>query len=365
MSDVRKQKQAALIQKYNPVDDEHFMDSKWIRSADDILSFDEMFQETESNYKEYGDMVYPDTTFDDYLNAKRTRKIQIFSSNPIKPGAFVTPSRMCASNYAGGGRVFSKVVPVDDVAWIDGGEGQYAPIRESNMSKQYTFSLQALTEAVYKGVMKRLNEAVDDQFSTEELNQITNIKGRVQYCRQHLGNPIGKGSSRMVFQIDDEKVLKLAFNRRGLAQNDAEADWGAQNYDVVPKLYYNTNDGEYIIMEYTIPATQEDVKHCTGIDYPEFVEFIKYCNNIYQRTSMQVHCSMTEDRFIELIEANEGDNILNYMYHYMADFQRPWRDLAELHNLGIVHRYGDAWLVFLDTGLTDNIWDEYYKPKRW
>ena len=112
------------------VDDIHFVNSTWIRSIDDILSFEEMLSDAKKNYEEYGDMEYPDTTIDDYLNAEKNGKITVYSSYPIKPGVFVSPSRMCAYDYAGanGNKVYSKVVPVNDVAWIDQGQGQYAPL---------------------------------------------------------------------------------------------------------------------------------------------------------------------------------------------------------------------------------------------
>ena len=37
---------------------------------------------------------------------------------------------MEAEMYAGNGKIYSKRVPLDDVAWIDPTQGQYAPIRE-------------------------------------------------------------------------------------------------------------------------------------------------------------------------------------------------------------------------------------------
>ena len=62
----------------------------------------------------------------------------------------------------------------------------------------------------------KLQEAALDSFSLQELSNISSFRGRVQYCRQMLGLPIGNGSSRMTFQIDDEKVLKLAKNEKAL-----------------------------------------------------------------------------------------------------------------------------------------------------
>ena len=62
---------------------------------------------------------------------------------------------------------------------------------------------------------KILKEAADDRFSTQELSAIPSFKGKVDYCTKHLGRYIGKGSSRITFQIDDEKVLCNAFSIKG------------------------------------------------------------------------------------------------------------------------------------------------------
>ena len=53
-------------------------------------------------------------------------KIVVYSSHPIKNGTFVTPSKMEATSYASSDKVYSKVVSLYDVAWIDPTQGQYA-----------------------------------------------------------------------------------------------------------------------------------------------------------------------------------------------------------------------------------------------
>ncbi len=52
----------------------------------------------------------------------------VYSSHPIENGAFVTPSKMQAKDYAGGGKVYSAKVKTSDVAWIDASEGQLAKV---------------------------------------------------------------------------------------------------------------------------------------------------------------------------------------------------------------------------------------------
>lgn len=61
-----------------------------------------------------------------------------------------------------------------------------------------------------------------DGFSFETLTSLSSYKKRIAYCKQMLGQPIGNGSSRIVFQISDERVLKVAKNQKGIAQNEAK-----------------------------------------------------------------------------------------------------------------------------------------------
>lgn len=61
--------------------------------------------------------------------------IRVYSSYPIKDGIFVTPSIMEAQSYSGDGKVYSKVVNLNDVAWVDPTQGQYAKVSRDNTSK--------------------------------------------------------------------------------------------------------------------------------------------------------------------------------------------------------------------------------------
>ena len=114
--ELLKQKQFDIIQKYNPMMDDYHMG---IRSVDDIKTFDEVVNDDESFY--YGDFDQLDAEI-----ALKQGKVTIFSSKPIEQGGFVSTSYRMAKDYAGGGNVYSRKVPIDSVAWINGDEGQYA-----------------------------------------------------------------------------------------------------------------------------------------------------------------------------------------------------------------------------------------------
>lgn len=75
----------------------------------------------------------PDFRAADVQAALDGGEVTVYSSYPIEQGTFVTPSRMEAQNYAGdGAQVYSRRVPLSDVAWIDEVQGQYTgPVGEN------------------------------------------------------------------------------------------------------------------------------------------------------------------------------------------------------------------------------------------
>ena len=124
----RKQAQLDIILKTNPMLDDYHTG---IRKVEDIKTLGESVEEARSEAEKYGDeewSAYPDITNDMLQNALETGEITIYSSKPIKNGVFVTPSYTQASDYAGGGNVYEKTVPLTDVAWINTDEGQYAKV---------------------------------------------------------------------------------------------------------------------------------------------------------------------------------------------------------------------------------------------
>lgn len=217
-----------------------------------------------------------------------------------------------------------------------------------------------INENQLKIVVEKLmiNEAMLDDFSLDTMKSLTSFNAKLKYCKQMLGYPIGKGSSRIVFQIDDEKVLKLAYNNKGVAQNEVEADWGAQGYGVLPTLFENDDDGEYIITEYVLPAKLKDFQQCLGITFQEFIDFITVRYNAYCRNGLQKHTNMSNERFEELCENNEW---LDNFQDYQSSYGLPYGDLTMIQNYGMTIRNGEAIIVLLDSGLNDQVWNTHYK----
>lgn len=133
-----KQKQLEIINSNNPAPNEY---STWVRSEDDIKTFEETLHDPEwAEYDEYN----PDFTKQMAESALKNGEIKVYSSYPIEQGVFVSPSRMEAESYSGNGKVYEKTVRLSDVAWIDPTQGQYANISENTQNDTEEHSIAAL-----------------------------------------------------------------------------------------------------------------------------------------------------------------------------------------------------------------------------
>ena len=76
-----------------------------------------------------------------------------------------------------------------------------------------------VTESQYMKIIDEMAYPVS--FNMAEFKTLTMFAERIRYCQTRLQR-ISSGSARIVYKIDNEKVLKLAKSRKGIAQNEAE-----------------------------------------------------------------------------------------------------------------------------------------------
>ena len=121
--DDRKERQLEIINATNPMLDDYHTG---IRKVGDIKTLSEAVEEAMVENGEDELSAYPDVPNGVFEEALKSGEITVYSSKPIRNGVFVTPSHMQAFDYAGYGKVYEKKVPIEDVAWINTDEGQYA-----------------------------------------------------------------------------------------------------------------------------------------------------------------------------------------------------------------------------------------------
>lgn len=116
-----RQAQFDLLQKTNPMRDDYHTG---IRSPEDIYTLKSIVD----SYNADNNFTYPDFTLADAQKALARGNIDVYGSKPIEAGAFISPSKMMATDYAGGGEVYTKNIPLRDFAFIESGdEGNYLP----------------------------------------------------------------------------------------------------------------------------------------------------------------------------------------------------------------------------------------------
>ena len=242
----RKQTQLDIILKTNPMLDDYHTG---IRKVEDIKTLGESVEEARSEAEKYGYdewSAYPDITNDMLQNALETGEITIYSSKPIKNGVFVTPSYMQASDYAGGGNVYEKTVPLTDVAWINTDEGQYAKVD-------------------------------GERYSLKEVNDI-NSKSFKQWFGDWENNP--EESSQM---LDEEGKPKVFYHNTDALFNTFNPEFNGTNTDAGWLgdgfyFYGDENEGNgygkhkmavYLNIRNPYYATSEDVERLSELNSRE------------------------------------------------------------------------------------------------
>ena len=238
----------------------------------------------------------------------------------------------------GGGMGTAMDVPVDNLELVK--ESVISEAADANFSKDDI-----------GGVFHRLGSS-----GTESSDIFNGIK---EYCIQHLGQPVGQGSSRIVFQIDDNRVLKLALNNKGVAQNKAEAHCYQQsdsNNDLFPRIFDMSPDGLWIDCEFVLPAEEQDFEECTDYDWQEVVELVD---------GMSRYSYLHDESYIkkQIDYLKDHDPFIAELYQYVAVDNAPHGDVERLCNWGMTRRNGVTRMVVLDSGLTWKILEDFYWTK--
>ena len=206
-----------------------------------------------------------------------------------------------------------------------------------------------------------VTEAADDSFSLAELSKIGSTYGKLRYCREHIGLPEGQGSSRDTYQLDDEKVLKVARNPKGMAQNAEEGrDFYKRGCKVFPMVFDAAEDGSWLVSEYVLPATDEDFQHVFGMPFKTFCSYVAAASANYDEAIKRRFSCASRDMYIDFLNSNGNFRDVD---QYIQDYNPPPGDLVALENYGLALRDCKPYIVLLDSGFSYEIWNKYYKPK--
>jgi hypothetical protein len=222
----------------------------------------------------------------------------------------------------------------------------------------------SLTKLVNEGLstLDEISTLLDEDYPThwdvEEFKKLTSFNARIKYCEANLQR-ISSGSSRIVYKIDDEKVLKLAKNRKGLAQNETEIEY-SQYYDlsgVLAKVYEYDTGNLWVEMELARKVRVSDFKKITGFTFKEF-EMAIHNYGIDTGNGRNSIGKMPLDKNIQ--EKMWEDEFVYGIFDYIGNYGIPVGDLMRLSTYGIVKGDNDERIVIIDYGLTSDVYTSYY-----
>ena len=249
----------------------------------------------------------------------------------------------------------------------------------------------------------RLFEAYREGFSLKRLSEMGHAKGelidgskaQVKYCECYLGPMQNYGSSRCTFTMNDDMILKLAYNGQGMwnagiEQNKAEYEvYSMANSPILPRIFYHDEDFQFMICESVVPATETDFEQFLGVAY-----YGLYKQHTIKEPKRNGNGDTTvgfDEYFDDLRGYNEMDSdfslnaLLSYIqakysqggdYHYklydeiisdswwLEELVRLCKlgmsDICSINNYGMVNRDGNPLIVVLDSGFNHDIASKYY-----
>lgn len=215
-----------------------------------------------------------------------------------------------------------------------------------------------VNETQYDYLVKEM--AYPTWFDMEVFKSLPSFNARVKYCNEKLQR-ISSGTARIVYKIDNEKVLKLAKNRKGIAQNETEGgDYYLQQIGCFAKIYDIDENYLWIEMQLARKVKKSDFKRLTGYDWDVMRNWILYCVNGYN--GMIGYDKEYEQIFrSEEWEENYEYSIFSEIEEYLGNYQiKGWGDLLRFSSWGVVTEDGEERLVIIDYGLSNDVLNNYY-----
>ena len=204
-----------------------------------------------------------------------------------------------------------------------------------------------------------------DEFKQNFLPEFLNINsyaGRMRYADERLPR-IGSGSGRRVYDIDGEKVLKLAMNAKGVAQNGAEAGAGyyRDTQHIVTEVFDSADDDTWLIAEKGKKVTDKRIRELTGIPSLEKLYYFLRMVEGDQKPGQNTFKNYLTDEEKEFFWENE---FASDLADFAVNYGQTTGDMGRPSSYGEVLRDGQPSIVLTDYGLNDEVYDTHYSGNR-
>jgi hypothetical protein len=126
-------------------------------------------------------------------------------------------------------------------------------------------------------IREYLNEQVLSSNDIVNFTQLNKFADRKKYADENY-KLLNKGTGRYVYDINNEYVLKLAKNNKGIEQNKTEINIsksGKYN-DITANVVEFEDNGLYLIQQKAYRLTEQGFKDITGLQLQGFLYYLRH-----------------------------------------------------------------------------------------
>lgn len=178
---------------------------------------------------------------------------------------------------------------------------------------------------------------------------------------------LGSGSSRTVFRLDSKRVLKMASNVKGLAQNKAEIEISKdkQYNKILANVLYHAEDNSWLVSDIVKELTSiEEFKQLAGVPW-ELASMTIAIASSYNDSIDQIKQKIEEDYTYYHAYTFKVENLKNYLARPFINSLISLIQLKKLQpaDLNFIEHWGktpDQRAVILDYGFTEAVRKQHY-----
>jgi hypothetical protein len=180
----------------------------------------------------------------------------------------------------------------------------------------------------------------------KNIESLDTYKARVDYAEKNMDR-LSSGSARIAFKTNEDTVIKLAKNDKGIAQNKAEVKASGTS-KFINKCIRHAKNMYWVEVEYLDKITEKDFEKLSGIPFKDFGEAISYgLKDIAENSDKKKPKNFDKVSKTEIYK----------------EIKRVGVDLkllpGDLERISSWHRKGKQ-LMLVDAGLTRKVYDDYY-----
>jgi hypothetical protein len=183
----------------------------------------------------------------------------------------------------------------------------------------------------------------------KNLEKLETHAARKKYAEKNLKR-LSSGSSRLVYLTDEDTVVKLAKNDKGIAQNEVEANPKMKS-KYLNKILGHAKNHVWIETCYLDKINEKEFEKLTGVDFDSFGKAVDYgLKNISESSGKK-----KPKNYDEIIESD----IFKELKRLGNKFKLMPGDLSRISSWGTK----DGNPIVIDSGLTKEVFEDFYKDK--